>query len=441
MRPFFVLNYGEVCMEITMRSNIDFTAINYADKESLTQLISTGKFKYKKILHGYAPDIYLVVDSIDARSFPEKMYIYLHGKVGCKRCGENVTFLNVLHGYRDNCKACYEYMRKVKEPPLPPRKCEYDECQNPVLGVNAHTGRWNVYCSLKCRGIHNSLKSREKTREVWKEKYGYDHHRKSPEMNRKYEETMMERHGTTNLMKVDGSYEKMRQTNLERYGSYNLMDNQGIKDKIKKTTLERYGVENVSQNKEIHRKKLRSSKQYALPNGKVITVQGYEPAALDLLSRVMVIDESIIDVPTINYIDKNGKDKVYFPDFKIEINEKPTLIEVKSTYTVLDVPSIINKMLGSVNAGYGYALMLMDHEKMLDCVYFDSGITNKMATVPVSLKLVAGRYLSQYGVADSTSYYHPFFLQEGMCDPDFIEKKKSAMLVEYGSVSMFNVGE
>lgn len=130
--------------------------------------------------------------------------------------------------------------------------------------------------------------------------------------------------------------QKTKITFLRKYGVTNPNKTKEVRDKIKKTNLERYGVEYSSQNPEVMEKTQRNAKkykEYTLPSGKVIKVQGYEPFALNDLLKIYKEEDIITerkDIPRITY-KTDDKTRYYFPDIYIKSINK--IIEVKSTWT------------------------------------------------------------------------------------------------------------
>ena len=108
--------------------------------------------------------------------------------------------------------------------------------------------------------------------------------------------------------------------------------------KFEKTCIERYGVRNVSQDPAIFDRIMKRSylrKNYQMPSGKVVIIQGYEGYAIrDLLKE---IDETDIllgkDIPRFTYTDDEGIEHVYHPD--LFIKSRNMIVEVKSDYTYL----------------------------------------------------------------------------------------------------------
>jgi len=79
-------------------------------------------------------------------------------------------------------------------------------------------------------------------------------------------------------------------------------------------------------------KKAYKWKEYTLPSGKIIKIQGYKHFALELLLQIYNENDIITDkkdIPKIWYT-SCGIKKLYYPDFYIPNNN--LLIEVKSEY-------------------------------------------------------------------------------------------------------------
>jgi hypothetical protein len=152
---------------------------------------------------------------------------------------------------------------------------------------------------------------------------------------------------------------------MKRYGVEYPVQNEEVKDKIKATNLERYGVEYPSQCQEIMEKAQKNAKkfkEYVFPSGITRKVQGYEPFALDELSRSGYNEEQIMtdrkDVPRIQY-EVDNKKHFYFPD--IFIPHENRIIEVKSTWTYkCKTDNIQIKCDASINAGYVYEIWCYD---------------------------------------------------------------------------------
>ena len=178
------------------------------------------------------------------------------------------------------------------------------------------------------------------------------------EIKQKKIETCLKNYGVEHPLQNNRIKEQIKETNVEKYGVENPSQNDEIKQKKIETCLQNYGVEHPMQNPEILDKSFKSSyklKDYTLPSGNIIKIQGYENYALDELFQDGVLEEDIVNgcsnVPEIWY---NGLDKKvhrYYVDLYISIQNK--CIEVKSDYTFnCDTETIILKQNAVKKAGY-----------------------------------------------------------------------------------------
>jgi len=205
---------------------------------------------------------------------------------------------------------------------------------------------------------------KQKLKETLINKYGVQHISQSQEFKDKYKQTCLERYGVEHASKSDQYKEKVKKSFIERFGVDNPNKTQEIKDKIKKTNLERYGVEYSSQNHEIMEKTQKNAKkykEYTMPSGQIIKVQGYEPFALNELVKIYKEDDIKTgrkDIPRIKY-EVDGKSKYYFPDIYLPIENK--IIEVKSTWTYKCKTDNIKQKSDAVKqAGYNYEIWIYD---------------------------------------------------------------------------------
>lgn len=184
-----------------------------------------------------------------------------------------------------------------------------------------HNVVWNAYPGNLRKG-HSCVEcGKEERTKACKDKYGVDHHMKTSKTQRKFKQSMLKRHG----------------------------------------------VEHANQNPKIFDKMIKSSakrKEYVLGK-KIVTVQGYEPAALDYLQEVRKIKAKDIEcgtgnrnIPKIEYV-YNGKTRVYFPD--IYLPKLNRIIEVKSEYTYrVCLEQNRKKRKAAKKAGYKISFLLMN---------------------------------------------------------------------------------
>jgi len=174
--------------------------------------------------------------------------------------------------------------------------------------------------------------------------------------------------------------EKIKTTCMEKYGVSNASKTEEIKDKINKvyqlkygdhpkrtpevhqkwvnTCIEKYGG-HPNQNAEVQAKAEATSfkhRDYVMPSGKIVKIQGYEDRALDELLQMFPEDDISVgraNVPNVKYVCKEGVNRTYFPDFYIK--SLNTILEVKSEWTLkLATCRLQEKANAVVKAGYRF---------------------------------------------------------------------------------------
>jgi hypothetical protein len=296
----------------------------------------------------------------------KKLYLDLYNEI----C-ENTKFLDGINP-RIIDRAIY-YINGIKEP----NKCI--ECNSDIPRLNSS------FCSKLCMDSSNFLKKKkeetnlkkygvtniskseyfkEKYKSVMNEKYGVDHYSKTKEYSEKYKKTSLERYGETNPSKNNSIKNKTEKTNLKKYGNktpllnvevkkktletlnrkYNTDHNSkipGRDEKMKINSLNNFGVNHPMQNPEVFEKCINNSrkfKEYILPSGKIIKIQGFENFALDDLLKKYDERDIVIGAKNIREIigkieyNFEGKNRIYYPDIYIIPENK--IIEVKSNYTI-----------------------------------------------------------------------------------------------------------
>ena len=122
------------------------------------------------------------------------------------------------------------------------------------------------------------------------------------------------------------------------------------------------------QNPETMEKQIKSSyylKDYKLPSGDLIKIQGFEHYALDELLQDGILEEDIINgcknVPEIWYNDKFGKNHRHYVDIFIPSQNK--CIEVKSLWTYKQqIDSVLLKQNAAEELGYNYEFWIYDNK-------------------------------------------------------------------------------
>jgi len=215
--------------------------------------------------------------------------------------------------------------------------------------------RATAYCSENCKTVfyNNRLK---KTKETNLKKYGCENPYQNEEIKKKCRKIKKERYGDEHFVNV----KKRQQTNLKKYGVSSYSKTKEYKNKCIKTSLEKYGTEYPMQSKDINKKSMVNAcnfKEYILPSGKIVKIQGYENKALDELFKNGYKEEDVLmdrlDVPKIRYTDKNGKRRLYYPDIYIKSENK--IIEVKSEYTYnYNLNTNLLKEKACINNGFNF---------------------------------------------------------------------------------------
>jgi predicted nucleic acid-binding Zn ribbon protein len=328
----------------------------------------------------------------------------LHFSKGCKKmykelydeiC-ENTKFLDETN--TRIIDRAYHYINGITEP----NKCI--ECSNPMSRIDS------TFCSKKCMDSSEFLKKKkeetslkkfgstnvsktdyfkEKYKNTMNEKYGVDHYSKTKSYLEKYKETSLERYGESNPARSDLIKKKTEDTNIERYGSKSPLQNPVIKQKTIETLTSKYNIDHNSkiegryekmkensnnnfgtdhpmQNEEVFDKCMKNSyrfKEYKLPSGKIVKVQGYENFALDKLLESYNENDLIIGAKGIKTIIGRieyffeGKKKIYHPDIYIVSENK--IVEVKSTYTIkVDLGKNEAKRKAVLDKGINFEFMI-----------------------------------------------------------------------------------
>jgi hypothetical protein len=195
-----------------------------------------------------------------------------------------------------------------------------------------------AYCELcsKKRAI-------QRGKDACMEKFGFDNPGKDPEIKKKIKETFDTNYGMHPL-KTPEIIAKRAKTCLKIYGGH------------------------PNQNKEVQAKSEATSykfRDYMMPSGNIVKVQGYEHIALDELVQKYEEDDILVgrtSIPTIDYYINDTK-HVYFPDFMIKSENK--IIEIKSEWTIqLKRGNVEEKALATVKAGYKYEIWVYNDKKV-----------------------------------------------------------------------------
>jgi len=180
------------------------------------------------------------------------------------------------------------------------------------------------------------------------------------------QETNLNKYGCINTGSVQEVKDKIKESYKEKFGGHPKQTNE-VQDKWKSTCDKVYGG-HPNQNKEVQAKSEATSykfRDYMMPSGEIVKVQGYENIALDELVQKYEEEDIIIgrsNIPTIEYRINDVK-HVYFPDFFIKSENK--IIEVKSEWTIqLRRGNVQEKALATIKAGYKYEIWIYNDRKV-----------------------------------------------------------------------------
>lgn len=207
------------------------------------------------------------------------------------------------------------------------------------------------------------FKNKSKTTCLYK--YGVEYPQQSEQIRNKSKQTSLNNYGVEYPQQSEEIKEKYKKTCIEKYGVETYLQTAEFKEKCKKTCLEKYGVEYPHQNEEIMEKASKKAykyKTYILPSGKEIKCQGYEPFALDEISKLEEENNIITgakNVPKIWYNDENSKKHRHYVD--IFLPNKNKCIEVKSTWTFKKKKdNIFLKQNAAKELGYQYEIWVYE---------------------------------------------------------------------------------
>lgn len=309
-----------------------------------------------------------------------------NGVFACKQCTINIKFEKVKNTMVDKYGVEYaaqskEILNKTKNVMLEKYGVEYAtqliEVKNKIKNTNLEKYGYEYglqnkeiikkreTTNLEKYGVKHTTQRKdikEKTKATNLEKYGVEYNSQRNDVKEKIKKTNIEKYGTAYGFQNEEIKEKIKATNLQKYGVEHNLQRDEIKEKVKATNLERYGVEYISQNPIIAENMMKRSyykKEYTLPSGKVIKIQGYENYALDELIINNTNENDIVtgcsNVPEIWYFDKDNKKRRHYVDIFIPSLNK--CIEVKSTWTMKTQEDVVFlKQKAGKNLGYEYEI-------------------------------------------------------------------------------------
>lgn len=179
-------------------------------------------------------------------------------------------------------------------------------------------------------------------------------------------ENNQKKYGVNNVFQLVEVKEKSKLTLLKKYGVANPSQSKEIKLIKEETCFKNYGVRHPAQNDNIHERQQKHRwKDYTMPSGEVVKIQGYENFALDLLLKSYNEHELVIkrsEIPKIWY-NKPQSDKLHQYTTDIFIPSENRFIEVKSPYTFEKYKEInLLKQKASIQGGFHFEFMIFNNK-------------------------------------------------------------------------------
>jgi hypothetical protein len=253
-----------------------------------------------------------------------------------------------------------------------PRKYSSTNKFSEIYEHNKHNNYCRTCNSYECS---NSAAGKYGKDGIYK-KYGIRNQWDIPGYREGIEKTNTERHGAKYYTSTRQFKEKCTEKyNLDWEGKHPT-SHQSTKDKKYKTNIGKYGFKCALQNPIIYDKHLKScysTKEYTMPSGKIIKVQGYEPWAIDkILENNYEVENNIITdkqeiikiLGDFQYNNANNTISYYFPDIYLKSTNK--IIEVKSEYTYsINIEENIAKKESVIAKGLNFEFWIFDTFKNL----------------------------------------------------------------------------
>lgn len=359
------------------QKNIDLLArrdaiSKFTTSQDIKDYITEHSNGYASAIEASNPDMYnQIISFVDNCSIPAKFWHFINNvkEIPRCKCGKQIRFINVLEGYANDCKTCYNKQRaensvvavQLKSQSEHAPICKATGCNNPVL--KKKSGVWGQYCSTKCKGKFNSIVGQEKAKATFKEKYGVEHALQSPTILAKMFATNIANHGVPIVSQNKAIFEKSQATKMIKYGYTSQWQDPAKRIEHVDQVAIKFGYSagqftNVMQIPEVFQKAQENqytNKEYTLPSGEVIIIQGYENFVLD--SILKSYDETSLLFKTFYQYGEDKNVQIYFPDFEIY----DVVVEVKSQYTLTkDFDKNISKFSGIVAAGKELVVAVSD---------------------------------------------------------------------------------
>jgi hypothetical protein len=246
-------------------------------------------------------------------------------------------------------------------------KCQNINCQNEFYK--------KIHKLLITNGLCNKcilLQAKEKRDNTNLKNIGNVNYFQNDNIKNKIKQSNLHKYGVEYISQSEDYKKQIKETCLKKYGVPHFSHLKEVQDKITKTNLKKYGITHLMKNPEYLDNMLKKSykfKEYTLPSGKIIKIQGYEHYALNELIIHNKINEldiitGIINIPLIKFYDLYNEERDHHPDIFIPSQNK--FIEVKSTWT-FQKPDVLLKQHAAKELGYKYEIWVYDKKGNKTC--------------------------------------------------------------------------
>lgn len=315
---------------------------------------------------------------IEKCKYTEKCWVLMHDEKieHCITCGVKSIFGNFNQGYRSkHCKKCgspegYRRLAKKRKEESPEititKKCKECDKEFSYKTHKLNNTINKVFCSKTCANIYThknmneetKLKKSNKTKVTNLEKYGNEY-----VVNSKYTKKITkEKLGVEYAWQSKIILDKCKQTLYDKTGFYYPTQDPSTISKMMATKIERYGDYLIPMAK---------YKEYVMPSGLKIKIQGNESYALNILLQQYKEEDIIVgrknienEIGRIFYIGLDEKQHIYYPDIYIKSINK--IIEVKSQFTYdLHKQTNLLKKEAILNKNIDFEFMILNGRKKM----------------------------------------------------------------------------
>jgi hypothetical protein len=313
-------------------------------------------------------------------TFKKKFSVILDHKNNFSGYCTGCTTVNKKTKTQNTCLEKYgvDHVFKVKEVVEKKEKTNIEKYGNKCALKNKEVKEKCIETNIKKYGCENPMQNEEimnKTKETNLKKYGNKCPAKNSEINLKTIKTNLEKYGVEHAFSSEHVKEKIKVSNLEKYCVEHYAQTDDKKEKSRLTCIKKYGTDHHMQDPTISEKASKNSylmKEYKLPSGKIIKIQGYENYGLDILINEEKINEEDIiteriNVPEIWYMYNDIKHR-HFVD--IYIKSQLRCVEIKSTWTFeKNKEEVFIKQQSAKDLGYEYDIWVFDRDYKLVEIY------------------------------------------------------------------------